>query len=169
MKIYLMRHGEAVSPSEWPEDDMSRPLSALGEAKLETAVKKMHDLGFSPSHLITSPFARTRQTADIINNHFTTLNPVVVQEFASGSSLSTLKAGVEKFKDKESLWVVGHMPDLAILGSRITTIASVGERSLSPGEILALEMDLVGKGWGDGKILWYRRLDEWAKLKQLDS
>ncbi len=162
-----MRHAEAVSPSEWPLDDLTRPLSSLGEAKLENAVMKMKALGFNASFLATSPFIRTRQTSEIIERHFPSLEPTICDEFASGSSLATLKAGVEKFRDQESLWVVGHMPDMAILGSRVTTIASVMERSLAPGEMLALEMDLVGKGWGDGKILWYRTLEEWGKLKTL--
>jgi phosphohistidine phosphatase SixA len=167
MKIYLMRHAEAVSPSEWPLDDLSRPLSSLGEAKLENAVAQMKKLGFTASILAVSPFVRTRQTAEIIEKYFPALEPNVCDEFASGRPLATLKAGVEKFKTQESVWIVGHMPDVAILGGRITSVAATMERSLAPGEMLALEMD-ISQGWGNGKILWYRTLEEWGKLKALN-
>lgn len=168
MKLYLMRHGDAVTTSEWPMDDASRPLASHGEAKLNTAVKKMQQIGFQAQTLLTSPFARTRQTADIINHYYPQLEPTIVDEFASGSTLAKLKAGVEKFNDKESLWIVGHMPDMAILGSRVTSVAAVMERSLAPGEILALETDFPTQGWGDGKVLWYRTLEQWSALTPFD-
>lgn len=66
MILYLVRHGIAVdrtdpkSPSE-PE----RPLTARGVQKTRSAALGLRALGAKPEVLITSPFVRAAQTAEI--------------------------------------------------------------------------------------------------------
>lgn len=168
MNLYLMRHGEAISPSDWPGNDATRPLSALGQARLESAVQKMLRLQFSFSRLLTSPFVRAKQTADVLEEAMN-VKSVVCPELVSGSTLPTLKALIERFKSEPSILVVGHMPDLAVFGSRVATEPSVIERGLQPGEMLALEADLSNAHWGQGRVLWYRSLDEWEKVQKFKT
>jgi phosphohistidine phosphatase len=167
MNLYLMRHGEAVSPSEWPKDDSSRPLSALGSAKVEATLLEMKRLGFQSSRLLTSPLVRAKQTTDLIEKIFPSLSATVCPDLAAGSTLQKLMNLVKKYGLETALWVVGHMPDLAIFGSRMSMEPSVLERGLRPGEILGMEVNTSDTSWGEGRILWYRSLEDWKKLKEI--
>lgn len=167
MKIYVMRHAEAVSPSEW-SDDESRPLSVIGEAKMASAVQHMVRLGFSASRLLTSPYARTRQTAGFIEDFIPSLSAIVCPELASGASLSKMRSVVEKYKSDESIWIIGHMPDVAILSSGVTGEARMMERAFSPGEVVAIEIESTGSQW-KGRVLWSKKLEEWEKAKEITA
>src|ERR1700683_4675974 len=66
MILYLVRHGIAVDrtdPKSPPEPE--RPLTARGVQKTRSAALGLRALGAKPDVLITSPFVRAAQTAEI--------------------------------------------------------------------------------------------------------
>jgi phosphohistidine phosphatase len=66
MILYLVRHGIAVDrtdPKSPPEAE--RPLTAKGVQKTRSAALGLRALGAKPDTLITSPFVRAAQTAEI--------------------------------------------------------------------------------------------------------
>ena len=66
MLLYLVRHGIAVDrtdPKCPPESE--RPLTARGVQKTRSAALGLRVLGAKPDMLITSPFVRAVQTAEI--------------------------------------------------------------------------------------------------------
>ena len=65
MRLYLMRHAEAVEPGDWRGPDRTRPLTPLGAAKLSSAVEHMRRSKLSADVLLTSPYVRATQTADL--------------------------------------------------------------------------------------------------------
>ena len=66
MILYLVRHGIAVDPSD-PKSppEPERPLTAKGVQKTRAAALGLHELGVKPDVLITSPYVRAAQTAEI--------------------------------------------------------------------------------------------------------
>ena len=72
MNLYLLRHGIAVEPgTPGCEKDSERPLTPKGKRQLRqiaAAMKKM-DLRFDL--ILSSPFLRARQTAEIIAESLT--------------------------------------------------------------------------------------------------
>lgn len=67
MRLSLLRHGIAVEPgSPGYEDDSQRPLTAKGEQRMGRAAKGMLALGLSYDLILTSPYRRARQTAEIV-------------------------------------------------------------------------------------------------------
>jgi probable phosphoglycerate mutase len=62
MDLYLVRHGESDIPSDTFQNDY--PLSALGLHQAEAVGRRF--AGMRVDHLITTPFQRTRQTAEAI-------------------------------------------------------------------------------------------------------
>src|SRR5271170_7349699 len=66
MIVYLVRHGIAVDPSD-PKSppEPERPLTAKGVQKTRAAALGLQELGVKPDVLITSPFVRAAQTAEI--------------------------------------------------------------------------------------------------------
>ena len=66
MILYLVRHGIAVDrndPKSPPEPE--RPLTAKGVQKTRAAALGLQALGAKPDVLITSPYVRAAQTAEI--------------------------------------------------------------------------------------------------------
>ena len=61
MKLYLSRHGQAVSRAP---TDAQRPLTETGRAALLAHWQGMRDSGIAVSALIASPFVRAQQTWD---------------------------------------------------------------------------------------------------------
>jgi phosphohistidine phosphatase len=67
MNIFLLRHGIAVEPgSAGFEKDSERTLIPKGERKLWQVADAMAAQKLSFDVILTSPYIRARQTADII-------------------------------------------------------------------------------------------------------
>ena len=66
MLLYLVRHGIAVDPAD-PKapPDPDRPLTAEGVKKTRSAALGLSVLGVKPDILITSPYLRAAQSAEI--------------------------------------------------------------------------------------------------------
>lgn len=66
MVLYIVRHGIAVDKTD-PKapPDPERPLTAKGVQKTRAAALGIKELGAKPDVLITSPFVRAAQTAEI--------------------------------------------------------------------------------------------------------
>jgi len=62
MDLYLIRHGESDIPPDTFQDDY--PLSDLGLHQAEAMAQRFRDVRVD--HLITTPYLRTRQTAEAI-------------------------------------------------------------------------------------------------------
>lgn len=66
MILYLVRHGIAVDPND-PKSpgEPERPLTAKGVQKTRATALGLQELGVKPDVLITSPYVRAAQTAEI--------------------------------------------------------------------------------------------------------
>jgi phosphohistidine phosphatase len=67
MNLYILRHGIAVDPGspDYPHD-ADRPLTPKGERKLQQIAEAMQALELSFDLILSSPYVRARQTAEII-------------------------------------------------------------------------------------------------------
>ena len=66
LKLYLLRHGLAAQRGLRPGSDAERPLTAKGRRKLGQVAQAMKDLGLSFDLILSSPYLRARQTAEIV-------------------------------------------------------------------------------------------------------
>jgi phosphohistidine phosphatase len=66
MILYLIRHGIAIDPTD-PQapPEAERPLTARGVQKTRAAALGFREAGVKPDILITSPYVRAAQTAEI--------------------------------------------------------------------------------------------------------
>ncbi len=65
MRLILMRHGIAVERSE-ERSDSDRPLTKQGAARVRKAVEGLRELKVKPQVVLTSPYVRARQTAELV-------------------------------------------------------------------------------------------------------
>ena len=62
MELYLLRHG--IAQDQRPgEPDSSRPLTAEGQKKLASVLRRAYESGAEPSLILCSPYLRAVQTA----------------------------------------------------------------------------------------------------------
>src|SRR5438045_8629615 len=66
MRVYIMRHGPAGQHGDprYP-DDSQRPLTKSGCKKTRGCAEGMRRLGIEPDRVLTSPYVRARQTAEL--------------------------------------------------------------------------------------------------------
>ncbi len=67
MELYLIRHGIAVERGADIKDE-ERSLTKEGRQKTEKVAKRLHTLGVKFDLILTSPLARSRQTAEILHS-----------------------------------------------------------------------------------------------------
>ena len=138
MELYLLRHGIAEDRSASGED-AHRVLTAAGIDQITQTALAMLLLQITIDVIITSPFYRTRQTADLIGYNYQ-LTPVVDNRVAPGFDNKNLLHLTQQIQ-KNSVLIVGHEPDLSWV-----VWALVGKRINVPRATL-LRLDLSSRGW----------------------
>jgi phosphohistidine phosphatase len=135
MKLSLLRHGIATERgSPGYEDDSQRPLTAKGQRRMWRAAEGMLALGLTYDLILSSPYLRARQTADIVAQ---------VLKIPDGTHLSATLAPdgnpkqlIEELHTDgraQTIMLVGHEPYLSRLigtlltgGSNLTVIMRKG-------------------------------------------
>jgi phosphohistidine phosphatase len=114
MQLYLVQHGAATAETENPE----RPLTEEGRRTVEAVAEHLSRMSVKPGCIEHSEKLRARQTAEILAAR---LHPATgVSQVAGlapnddvGSTCKRLHEGTE------SLMIVGHLPHLSRLASRL--------------------------------------------------
>lgn len=149
MEIYLLRHGEAVEPgAPGVKKDFDRSLTSEGKRAVERAARAMRLMCVAPDLLLTSPFIRAKQTADITARVLKVRDHVAVaDELAPGASqrrlVNRLRAADPPPK---SVLLVGHEPYLSELVSVLLTGKRCAVISLKKGGLCKLTTEKLRFG-----------------------
>lgn len=150
MKLFILRHGIAVDHgTPGYERDSERPLTPEGRRKTRLIAGALGKLGVAPDAILTSPYVRARQTAEIV--------AVVLRRkarlhqcphLACGGSARQLVAEINNHHaNAESLMLVGHEPDLGRLASLLISGKPDGARiELKKGGLCVLEAETLRAG-----------------------
>ena len=117
MNIYILRHGLAGDrDSKKYPDDSQRPLTSEGEDKLWKIAKGMKNLGLKFGLILSSPYLRTRQTAEIVAEAFDAKKKLELTETLEPDGLpSELIKLLNHRQSLDSPLLVGHEPYLSSL------------------------------------------------------
>jgi phosphohistidine phosphatase len=124
MKFYLLRHGLAVEPgTPGFSDDSTRPLTAEGKLKMRRVARGMKSLELSFGLILSSPYIRARQTAEIVADAFKAARRLKLTEtLEPGGSTRALVETIRAWQPAlESVLVVGHEPYLSGLISLLVS------------------------------------------------
>lgn len=129
MELYILRHGIAVDPGTPGYEDSERPLTPKGEGKLKQSARAMKALELSFDRILSSPYVRTRQTAEIVAKAFDAARKLDFSDSLApnGSSKKLLEVLDEMDPQANSVLLVGHEPYLSGLISLLVS----GDSSLS--------------------------------------
>jgi phosphohistidine phosphatase len=120
MILYIVRHAWAEDRDEtrWPDDSL-RPLTEEGEQRFAKMLKRLADAKFWPDIIVTSPFLRCVQTAELIAKRVKD-RPKIEQlpALAPGSNLQSLVEWTAQLAESDVAWV-GHAPDVEHLAAEL--------------------------------------------------
>ncbi len=113
MKLYLVRHAEAVEAGEWSGEDETRPLTKSGKAQAQQVADTLASLKVEPDHLLTSPLQRAMETAESIAAGVHAKERLKSDErLRPGFDIERLRGILAEYTNVKSLLLVGHEPDL---------------------------------------------------------
>ena len=153
MFVYLARHawaGHSGDPG-WSHDSL-RELSPEGAERYARVVEALARRGFAPRRIATSPYARCRQTAQLIARHVPG-GPTIdeLESLEPGSVLEDLVTWTNEQGGVDVCWV-GHNPDMQWLAAALVGDGTASIR-LAKGAVAAVRFD-GGAFPGVGELCW---------------
>ncbi len=129
MNLYILRHGLAVEhgTADYP-NDADRPLTPKGERKLCLIAQAMEELDLSLQLILSSPYKRASQTAEIVADVLKLSKKVefspTLEPDGSMKELIEMLKGIKPAPD--AVMLVGHEPYL----SSLISLLLAGDKSV---------------------------------------
>jgi phosphohistidine phosphatase len=149
MKLYILRHGIAVEPGTPGYDtDAERPLTPEGERKLTQIADAMEALELSFDLILSSPYLRARQTAEIIAEALKAHKKLELSDsLTPGGSMKKLVELLNRLQPSpESVLLVGHEPYLSGLVSLLVSGKASSAVVMKKGGLCKLSADSLQHG-----------------------
>lgn len=142
MQLWLMRHGHALSTAEaGVSSDADRPLSATGREAVGRAVGVLRSLGAMPDHLLASPLARARQTAQRAAEALGLPGaPVITECLSPGHNPAAVLAFLTSRRLDGIVLAVGHQPLLGHLASELAFGEARDSLDLEPSALCVIHL-----------------------------
>jgi phosphohistidine phosphatase len=143
MKLYLVRHAIAVDEgtSDY-ESDSQRPLTDKGRKKMRQIAKGLRNLGVEFDLILSSPYVRARETAEILADLFNLKKKLLFSDnLMPLANPELLITEVNEKYSVDSMAVVGHEPHLsALVGLLVAENAKI-DVTLKKGGVCYLSAD----------------------------
>jgi phosphohistidine phosphatase len=125
MEIYILRHGIAEDGGHGMRD-ADRALTAEGVEKLQPVLRRARAAGVDPGIILTSPYIRARQTAELALKALKGKGELVeTRALTPESSPDAVWDEIRVHKSENQLMIVGHEPLLSAVYAHL-----LGEPSL---------------------------------------
>ena len=141
MNLYLIRH--AIAEEETPSgEDSQRGLTDKGAKRMRQIAKGLRTLGVEFDLILTSPYTRAQQTAEILADVFKIKKQVAASEnLVPMGDPDLLLAEINEKYSVLSLAIVGHEPYLSTFVSLLTAGGSPVEMTFKKGGVCHLSTD----------------------------
>lgn len=140
MNLYLIRH--AIAEEETPSgEDSQRELTDKGAKKMRLIAKGLRTLGVEFDLIVSSPYLRAVQTAEILSEVFKKKKFVLSDHLMPTGDMDLLIAEINEKYSVNSLAIVGHEPYLSTLVSLLTAGGTPVEMTFKKGGVCHLSTD----------------------------
>jgi phosphohistidine phosphatase len=143
MNLYMIRHAIAVDEGtpEY-EEDSQRPLTEKGKKKMRQIAKGLRALGADFDLILSSPYIRAQETAEILADVFKIKADVAFSDnLIPMGDPDLLIAEMNEKYNANSVALVGHEPFLsALIGLLVSENASM-DMTLKKGGVCRLSAD----------------------------
>ncbi|MBN8582084.1 MAG: phosphohistidine phosphatase SixA [Anaerolineae bacterium] len=140
MNLYLIRHAIAEEETSSGEDSQ-RELTDKGAKKMRLIAKGLRTLGVDFDLIVSSPYIRAVQTAEILSEVFKKKKFVLSDHLMPMGDIDLLIAEINEKYSVNSLAIVGHEPYLSTFVSLLTTGGAPIEMTFKKGGVCHLSTD----------------------------
>jgi phosphohistidine phosphatase len=155
MMVYIVRHalaGEHGDP-QWPDDSL-RPLTSEGRMRFACTARKLAKRKVRPELIVTSPYVRCRETAELLAAAMDDDPPIVeLDALTPGSDLAAL-AQWSRNHGCDELAVVGHAPDVSRMAAWMIGDTSAAAIRFAKGAVAAIQFDEPFITPAGGELQW---------------
>jgi phosphohistidine phosphatase len=110
MELYLLRHGIAEDRAPSGRDP-DRALTEEGRHKLRKVLKRAQQAGVEPSLIISSPYKRALETAEIAASELKYAGEILRSgTLTPDSSPPSVWSEIKEHRDEPSILLAGHEP-----------------------------------------------------------
>jgi phosphohistidine phosphatase len=160
-RIYFLRHGPAGQRSKWHGNDADRPLSERGRTQVRRVSRALERAGIQPDRIVTSPFARATQTADIASETFGLPQfPTIEPLFQPGYPIDQVLVALHSHIELGTVLIVGHEPSLGYL---ISSLCGGRHPPLHKAGVAEVFIDQTEKR--NARLRWVVNPEDVVKLK----
>jgi|SRR5215207_2862691 phosphohistidine phosphatase len=143
MNLYIVRHAIAVDEgTPGYESDSERPLTDKGRKKMRQIAKGLRNVGVEFDLILSSPYVRARETAEILADIFKMKKKIVYSDNLIPSGNPELLVGeIKEEYSVDSIAMVGHEPHLSTLVGLLTAERAKIDITLKKGGVCYLTAD----------------------------
>jgi phosphohistidine phosphatase len=124
MNLYLLRHAIAAQRDDthYP-DDSQRPLTSKGRRKMRRIAAGLRVQKIKLDLLLSSPYLRARQTAEIVADVFRARRHLHFTETLApeGDPRALIRLLKKEHRDAQNIMLVGHEPYLSLFVGTLLT------------------------------------------------
>lgn len=139
-----MRHAQAVEPSKKGfEIDSDRTLTREGKARTRQIARAMRRLELSFNIIVSSPYCRARQTAEIVAKILEAEDRIMLSNHLAptGEAVSLIAELHRRYSYLDQVLLVGHEPYLSRLIAKLVTGQLNLAVSVKKAALVKLSMD----------------------------
>lgn len=155
-QVILIRHAVAVERKEWAglgRPDSERPLSDKGIRRLRRSALGLKSLVPKVSRILTSPFLRTLQTADVLSSIYEGAPVEECSYLEPGGSSRDCAELIRSQLGQSAQLIIGHEPNLSMLLSELLEVGAHFTHFKKAGAAcICFEPELTAP---NPKLLWY--------------
>jgi len=111
VQLLIVRHADAGDrdPSLWPDDTL-RPVSSRGRKRHRRVARRLRRRGLVPSLLLSSPWLRAWETAELTASVAGSPAPVACDALVGTPDLARIAAAIGRADASAIVALVGHEP-----------------------------------------------------------
>ncbi len=151
MKIFIMRHGEAV---HFAANDAERELTHYGKAQSMAVAKKCKEQGFKQFDLVlVSPYIRAQQTWETVSEQLEAKECQVYDEitpYGDSETVFSYIAALLQLNNFETVFIVSHLPLVGYLTAEFAT--NIAPPMFPTSGLACVEFEPETQ---KGKLLWH--------------
>ena len=154
MDLFIVRHAiaEEHDLDRWP-GDRDRPLTDDGVQRFRQTARALARIVDPPQLVLTSPFTRALQTAELLASDAGWPSPEQTGELEPGAKPSAVIDLIATRDELDRVVVVGHEPDLGLLVSTLLAGDGHGFVAMKKGGVARVTID--GRlAAGAGSLRW---------------
>lgn len=141
-RLFLVRHGIAVEPTDWDQNDDDRPLTPEGEKKTAQIARGFRKLDERVDLILTSPLPRALQTAHIFAEALSLQDELNIADWLHPENSAETIAEKLTHQSSSRIMIVGHNMNLSMLVGELLGQSSTLLTELRKGGIAALDKPL---------------------------